>query len=65
MSDEDNKPYHSTDCDEWEPKTVDPCDSVGVVTEGKDRKRIDKWRSMCKLLEIDAIEGTEEDQVEG
>jgi len=61
MSEDDDGHYFPTDCDEWESKTIDLCDSVSVVAEGKDRKRIDHWRLHCELLEIDAIRGSDED----
>jgi hypothetical protein len=53
-----NEPDRSSrpaDCDEWDSKEVGLCDSISVVAQGKERKRIDHWRSMCELLEIDAL----------
>ena len=35
--------------DEWEAKDVGISDSVSVVAEGNERRRIDKWRKVCGL----------------
>lgn len=43
------------ECDDWDAKTVGLCDSVSVVAEGKDRKRIDRWQSMCEMLEMEIL----------
>jgi hypothetical protein len=53
MEQEDEKTVHSAECDEWESKTVDVCDSVSIVADGKDRRRIDRWRSMCETIAAD------------
>ncbi|PSS14995.1 hypothetical protein M430DRAFT_59665 [Amorphotheca resinae ATCC 22711] len=52
---EPDRPSHPADCDEWDSEEVGLCDSISVVAQGKGRKRIDRWRSMCELLEIDAL----------
>jgi hypothetical protein len=52
---EDDKGIHSKECDARETKTVDLCDNVSVVAEGKDRRRINRWRSMYEELEADAV----------
>ncbi|KAE8453608.1 hypothetical protein EG329_009119 [Mollisiaceae sp. DMI_Dod_QoI] len=45
--------------DEWECQTVDVSDSISMVMEqvatGRDRKRIDRWRSRCELLEAENV----------
>lgn len=45
----DEHPTHSpVECDAWESKSIDLCDSISVVAGGKERKKIDQWRSMSK-----------------
>ncbi|TAQ89439.1 hypothetical protein B7494_g2200 [Chlorociboria aeruginascens] len=53
MDEEEDRPGHSIECDDWEAKTIDLCDSISVVAEGKERKRIDRWRSMCEIITDD------------
>ncbi|KAL2063101.1 hypothetical protein VTL71DRAFT_6173 [Oculimacula yallundae] len=53
------------DVDDWDCQTVGACDSVSIVAAqvatGKERKRIDRWRSICGLAEVEQ----EEDQGHG
>ncbi|CZT02398.1 uncharacterized protein RAG0_09585 [Rhynchosporium agropyri] len=54
------------DVDDWECQSVGIFDSVSIVAAqvatGKERKRIDRWRSMCGLAEVERHEaGQEED----
>lgn len=44
----EDRPGYSTDCDEWEWKPPDEGDSISVVTEGRERKWIEKWRVICE-----------------
>jgi hypothetical protein len=39
--------------DEWDAKTVDLCDSVSMVAEGKERVRIDGWKRKCEIIHIE------------
>ena len=55
MSEEEDRPHHSTNCDNWDSKTVDFGDSISVVAEGRERKRIDRWRSICEQLKTEAL----------
>jgi len=48
MTDEADTPAGS--CDDWDAKAIDMCDSISVVVEGKQRKRLDRWRAACELL---------------
>lgn len=59
MDEENNRPGQSTDCDNWDAKSVDLCDSVSVVAEGRERKRIDRWRSTCELTKLEIQAETE------
>jgi len=52
MQGEDDSRNHSTECDQWDSRSVDLCDSVSVVAQGRDRKRIDRWRSACDMVEV-------------
>jgi hypothetical protein len=45
------KPEYPSESDDWDFREVDLCDSVSLVAEGKERKRIDRWRVMCGLNE--------------
>ncbi|KAG4025573.1 hypothetical protein MFRU_054g00020 [Monilinia fructicola] len=38
------------DCDEWEAKSIGLDDSVSVVAEGRERKRIDRWQKRCARM---------------
>lgn len=35
--------------DHWDAKDVDISDSLSLVAEGDDRKRIERWREICGL----------------
>ena len=56
MDEENKSKGHSTECDDWDSKSVEMCDSISVVAEGKERNRIDHWRAECELqqLEVEA-----------
>ena len=54
MNDKGETPHYATECDEWDLQTVDLCDSVSVVAEGKERTRIDSWRAICEGIDIHA-----------
>ncbi|CZR67844.1 uncharacterized protein PAC_17743 [Phialocephala subalpina] len=64
MEQERGSPTLPATSDEWECQTVDVSDSVSVVMEqvatGRDRKRIDRWRSMCEMLKAET-NGEEKD----
>ena len=45
-----NKTEPSDECDDWDARTVELSDSVSLVAEGKERKRIDRWQAMCEYL---------------
>lgn len=57
MGEENEWLDHEGELDEWECRTVGVEDSISVVAlqvaTGKDRKRIDRWRSMCQVIEAD------------
>ncbi|KAK6388791.1 hypothetical protein LTR65_007270 [Meristemomyces frigidus] len=40
---------NEVDVDEWDTQTVGISDSVSLVAEGPDRRRIEKWRRICGL----------------
>jgi hypothetical protein len=49
-----DKISQEAECDDWDSRTVDIWDSVSAVADSpKERKRIDHWRSMCELMDID------------
>jgi hypothetical protein len=51
---EDTPEQPLIECDDWPSRSVKMCDSVSVVNEvKKERKRIDRWRSMCESLEVE------------
>ncbi|KAL5315400.1 hypothetical protein ACEPPN_016267 [Leptodophora sp. 'Broadleaf-Isolate-01'] len=60
MADDEKLGEPAEEMDEWECQTVGVNDSVSVVATqvatGKERKRIDRWRSMCELVEVNAQE---------
>jgi hypothetical protein len=61
MDEEKDGEGEATECDNWDSKSVDFGDSISVVAEGKERKRIDRWRSMCELTKLEVqIETVEE-----
>ncbi|KAH7323567.1 hypothetical protein BKA65DRAFT_376512, partial [Rhexocercosporidium sp. MPI-PUGE-AT-0058] len=51
MDEDDEKLQDPAEVDDWECKTVGANDSVSIVATqvatGKERKRIDRWRSIC------------------
>ncbi|TVY28197.1 hypothetical protein LHYA1_G003354 [Lachnellula hyalina] len=47
MAEKEDRLNHSTDCDDWEAKSIDICDSISLVAEGKDRSRINRWQATC------------------
>jgi hypothetical protein len=59
MDEENDKQDQSPDCDNWDSESVDFGDSISVVAEGKGRKRIDRWRSMCELMKLEIQVETE------
>jgi hypothetical protein len=61
MDEENDKQDQSPDCDNWDSESVDFGDSISVVAEGKGRKRIDRWRSMCELTKLEIQVKTEEE----
>jgi hypothetical protein len=61
MESEDGLPAEA-ECDEWDSKTVDISDSVSAIADAcKSRKRIDHWRVMCELLDVERIVGSDGD----
>lgn len=46
----EEKSENPADCDQWDAMTVDISDSISAVGEGKDRFRIDRWRSACNSV---------------
>lgn len=52
MGEDNNQIGCLTECDDWEIKSVDLCDSVSVVAQGKERLKIDGWRKRCELTNI-------------
>ncbi|KAL3420650.1 hypothetical protein PVAG01_07095 [Phlyctema vagabunda] len=50
----------SVDYDDWSAKDVDFSESVTGVAVGKDRRRIDQWRSLCDQLVVENPEPIEE-----
>jgi hypothetical protein len=50
MDNEEDKSAQTPECDEWDAKTVDLCDSGSVVAQGKERTRILRWRQQESLL---------------
>jgi hypothetical protein len=61
MDEENGNQDQSPDCDSWDSESVDFGDSISVVAEGKGRKRIDRWRSMCELTKLEIQVETEEE----
>jgi hypothetical protein len=53
MADKEDRPNHSTECDDWDSKTVDLCDSVSVVAEGKEKARINRWQAVCEERRVE------------
>jgi hypothetical protein len=51
----DDKTEPSNEWDTWDAKTVGLSDSVSLVAEGKERRRIDRWQTKCELLELEAL----------
>lgn len=45
--DEDDKTLQGQDSDEWDAKTVEISDSISLVDQGRNRRRIDRWREVC------------------
>ena len=43
----------SNEWDNWDAKTVGLSDSVSLVAEGKERRRMDQWQTMCELLGLE------------
>jgi hypothetical protein len=58
MSDNEGESGGSNKCDDWDARTVDISDSVSVIANGKDRSRIDRWRSICESLQSSLEKGT-------
>ncbi|KAG4434973.1 hypothetical protein IFR05_009554 [Cadophora sp. M221] len=58
MADDEKLGEPAEEMDEWECQTIGVDDSVSIVASqvatGKERKRIDRWRSMCELVEVSA-----------
>ncbi|PMD55686.1 uncharacterized protein K444DRAFT_595636 [Hyaloscypha bicolor E] len=51
MSDNEGESGGFNKCDDWDARTVDISDSVSVIANGKERSRIDRWRSICESLQ--------------
>ncbi|KAB8289506.1 hypothetical protein EYC80_010666 [Monilinia laxa] len=47
------------DCDEWEAKSIGLDDSVSVVAEGRERKRIEMWQERCMMIANNFPESSE------
>jgi phosphoribosylaminoimidazole-succinocarboxamide synthase len=67
MAEKEDRPNHSTDCDDWDSRTVELYDSISVVAEGKEKARIEKWRKLCEENKVKipselAREDLEDDQ---
>jgi hypothetical protein len=62
MEEKDHRTFSPIECDTWESKTIDLSDSVSLVAEGRERKRIDRWRSACELLEVPTAMEEESEQ---
>ncbi|KAF4634900.1 hypothetical protein G7Y89_g3189 [Cudoniella acicularis] len=39
--------------DEWNSRPIDLSDSVSVVAESKEKRRIDRWRLMCEQMALE------------
>jgi hypothetical protein len=61
MDEENDKQDQSPDCDNWDSESVGFGDSISVVAEGKGRKRIDRWRSICERTKLEIRVETEEE----
>ncbi|KAI7476367.1 hypothetical protein KC351_g9490 [Hortaea werneckii] len=48
VPEEDLEGMTNVDVDDWDCRSVAISESVSMVAEGSDRRRIDKWRSMCE-----------------
>jgi hypothetical protein len=57
MAEKEDKANYSTDCDDWDSRTVELFDSVSVVAEGKDRARIERWRALCEECRVGVLAG--------
>lgn len=50
--DGDEDEVESVEVDQWESRSVEISDSVSVVAEGRERSKIDRWRSMCEDIRL-------------
>lgn len=55
MAQEEDHPHQSTECDDWDSKTVDLCDSVSVVADGKEKARIKRWQAVCEERRLEVL----------
>ncbi|KAI7217192.1 hypothetical protein KC333_g4367 [Hortaea werneckii] len=53
IPEEDFEGMTDADVDEWDCRSVAISESGSMVAEGSDRRRIDKWRSMCEATKRD------------
>ncbi|KAI7531113.1 hypothetical protein KC331_g14298 [Hortaea werneckii] len=53
IPEEDFEGMIEADVDEWDCRSVAISESGSMVAEGSDRRRIDKWRSMCEAIKRD------------
>ncbi|GAB1741987.1 hypothetical protein NU219Hw_g7384t1 [Hortaea werneckii] len=53
IPEEDFEGITNADVDEWDCQPVAISESGSMVAEGSDRRRIDKWRSMCEATKRD------------
>jgi len=58
MSNNEGESGDPSKCDDWDARTVDVSDSVSVIANGKERCRIDRWRSTCQSLQSSLEKGT-------
>jgi hypothetical protein len=58
MSNNEGESGGSNKCGDWDARTVDVSDSVSVIANGKERSRIDLWRSICQSLQSSLDKGT-------
>ncbi|RMX87791.1 hypothetical protein D0869_02111 [Hortaea werneckii] len=53
IPEEDFEGVTDADVDEWDHQSVAISESGSMVAEGPDRRRIDKWQSMCEAIKRD------------